>query len=252
MKRLFVLLIPFFLFSQGVDFSEFGRVLKNYVDQNGFVDYQGILDNEKQTINKIAHQVAKISPKNRPELFSSDKEKLAYWINTYNLLIVKKIIENYPLESIKDIYLVGALVWTKGHDVGEDRLSFNNIEHDIIRKEFNEPRIHFAINCASYGCPILQNDIFTAENLEEKLQKGLVYFFNNERYIKFVDSEKTLYLSAILDWFKEDFYNEDKDETIFKYLIENAPNATLKKRFESIKDSYEVEYMEYDWRLNKK
>jgi hypothetical protein len=250
MNYLLIALSPILIFSQAVDFSEFDRVLKTYVNARGFVNYQGILDNEKATIESLAGKIAKISPKNRPELFKSRNEKLSYWMNTYNLLIIKKIIDNYPTESIKDIYFVGALVWSKGHDVGEDRLSFNNIEHDIIRKEFNEPRIHFGINCASFGCPVLQNSIFTPDKLEEQLVHAMSDFYKSERHFNISDSEKKIYLTAIFDWFKEDFYDESKDETIFTFLIRNATSKEIKAKLESIK-SYKIVYPDYSWDLNK-
>ena len=249
--KLILLLLPILIFSQKVNFTEFDRILKTYVDDKGFVDYQGILDKEKNVIDNIAKQIAKISPKNKPELYPTRDEKLVYWMNTYNLLIIKKIIDNYPTESIKDIHIIGALVWSKGHDVGEDRLSFNNIEHDIIRVEFNEPRIHFAINCASYGCPVLQNSIFTVENLEAEFKHAVEDFFNSERHYKISDSEKKIYLTEILSWFKEDFYDEDKGETIFKFLIEHAPTEQIQTKLKSISSTYKVEYPEYDWALNK-
>lgn len=250
MKYLILAVLPSLIYSQAVDFSEFDRVLKTYVNETGFVNYQGILDSEKTTIDSLAEKIAKISPKNKPELFKSRDEKLAYWMNTYNLLIIKKIIDNYPTKSIKDIHIIGALVWSKGHDVGENRLSFNNIEHDIIRKEFNEPRIHFGINCASYGCPVLQNSIFSADKLEEQLVHAMSDFYKSERHFKISDSEKKIYLTAIFDWFSEDFYDKDKNETIFMFLIKNASTNELKVKLESIQ-SYEVVYPDYSWDLNK-
>ena len=250
--KLFVLaILPFMFLSQAVDFTEFDRVLKKYVDDKGFVNYQGILEHEKKTIEILAMNIAKISPKNRPELYQTKNEQLAYWMNTYNLLIIKKIIDNYPTKSIKDIHFVGALVWSKGHYVGEDRLSFNNIEHDIIRKEFNEPRIHFGINCASYGCPILQNSIFTADKLDAQFKHAMSDFYKSKRHFKISDPEKTIYLTAIFDWFDEDFYDRDNRETIFTFLIKNAESVELKQKLKSIESIYTVVYPNYDWDLNK-
>lgn len=249
MKLLLFFVLCFGLAAQSFNFKEYNRVLQTYVDSAGFVDYKGILENEKKTIYALVDQLNQFSPKSHPKKFKTKKAEMVYWINAYNVYIIKTIIDEYPIESIKDITLIGALIWKRGHAIGGEELSFDNIEHDILRKQFMEPRIHFAINCASYGCPILQNEAFTTKNLEHLLKKGTVDFFNGERNFRIDHDEKTVYLSSILDWFSEDFYNEDKNETILDFVVRYAPKE-IAAEVEKIKSDYSVSYIPYDWKLN--
>lgn len=238
------------LLSQNFNTQEFDRILKTYVNDKGFVNYKAILDKEKNVIDKLVKQANLQSPNSKPSAYKSEKEKMVFWINVYNLMIIKTIINDYPTESIKDIYFPGWRVWKINHQVGGENLSFDNIEHDILRKRFKEPRVHFAINCASYGCPILQNKAFTSENLESLLQKGTRDFFESERNFRIDKEEKKIYLSSILDWFEEDFFDESKGETILNFVIRFAPNE-IANFVKKNKSDYKVEYIPYDWKLNK-
>lgn len=248
MKYLLILAMFIGVQAQTFDVALYDKILQTYVDEEGFVDYAGIKKNEIKNIETLAKQLAEMSPNSHPDKFQTREAQMAYWFNAYNLLIVKKIVDNYPTESIKDIYWPGARVWIVDHEVGKEELSFNNIEHDIIRPTFKDARIHYAVNCASYGCPKLQNRAFTPENVEALMNKGLKEFFESERNYKVDKDNKTIYLSAILDWFKEDFYDEDKDETVKDYLINKAPKHVAD--FVKANPDYEIDYIEYDWNLN--
>lgn len=234
--------------AQNFDVQSYDKLLKKYVNDAGFVDYAGIKKNDRKTLDLLAKQIAAESPNSHPQNYKTREEKMAYWFNAYNLLIIKKIVDNYPTKSIKDIYWPGARVWISDHRVGNEDLSFNNIEHDIIRPRFKDERIHFAINCASYGCPKLQNTAYTAENVEALLEKGLKEFFESERNYKTDIKNKKIYISEILSWFKEDFYDANKGETVKNYLVKKAPKHISDFVKENL--SFEIEYIEYDWNLN--
>ena len=159
---------------------------------------------------------------------------LAYYINTYNAYTVELILNNYPVKSIKDIS--GA--WTKGIvPIGNTKLSLGGIENGILRK-MEEPRIHFAINCASYSCPKLLNEAFTAARINEQLDKVTIDFINGNKNELSANSPK---LSSIFDWYQKDFTINGKQDVI-GYINEYA--------ISKINPSAQINYKEYNWKLN--
>jgi hypothetical protein len=174
----------------------------------------------------------------------SDNEKLAYWINAYNAFTIQLILDNADqnLSSIKDI---GSKIkipfvntpWdVKFIEIGGKKMDLNNIEHGIIRKQFNEPRIHFALVCAAKSCPPLRNEAFTAERLNEQLQSQGEKFVNDASKNKISKSEVSI--SKIFDWYGMDFKPTPIVETLNKY-------SKVK-----IDDKAKVNYNTYDWSLN--
>lgn len=213
-----------------VDHSQWDALLKKYVNDAGFVDYQAFQQDRaalKSYLNNLSSQV--------PSESWSVQELLAYYINVYNAYTVDLILENYPVASIKDIN--GP--WTKGIvKVGDKELSLGGIENGILRK-MNEPRIHFAINCASFSCPKLLNEAYTAAQINEQLDRVTRQFIEgNKNDISGGDPK----LSSIFDWYKKDFIVDGKQDVIGyinKYSeVKINPGATL-------------DYLEYDWSLNK-
>ena len=159
--------------------------------------------------------------------------RLAYWINVYNAYTVKLILNHYPVNSIRDIY--DGNPWdVKWIELEGDQYSLNQIEHHIIRKRFDEPRIHFAVNCAAQSCPPLLPRAFTAENLDSMLAKATRAFVNNSSYNKI--STNNLKLSKIFDWYAEDF------ENIQRFIAQYSNTE--------VDANASVSYMDYDWSLN--
>ena len=171
----------------------------------------------------------------------SEEEQLAYWINAYNAFTIQIVLRNYPVESIRDI--AGPIpfvnsVWDQEFIQIEDRkYSLNDIEHGILRAHFEEARIHFAINCASMSCPSLRPEAFTAQNLEEQLESQGQDFMNDPS--KNVLSKDSLKLSKIFSWFEGDF---TKDGSLVDFLNRYSTMEIVQEA--------EVEYLDYDWRLN--
>jgi len=211
-------------------------LLRKYVTENGQVNYKGFLqDNEsfQEYLDKLSL--------NPPGENWSKEEQLAYWINAYNAYTVKLIIDNYPLKSIKTIGdglpMVNSPWDIKFFKIGGVDFDLNTIEHEILRKKYNEPRIHFAINCASVSCPKLRNEAFTAEELHTQLDDQANAFINNTSKNKFTDNE--ISLSKIFNWFESDFIKEKPlDEFLKKY-----------KTINNFKDA-KIGYLDYDWNLN--
>ncbi len=212
-----------------VDHSAWDKLLKKYVADKGLVDYKGF----KKEQDQLAQYLNMLSEKNPTDAWSV-QELLAYYINLYNAATVKLIIENYPLKSIKDIN--GA--WTKGRvKIGENKLSLGGIENGILRK-MNEPRIHFAINCASFSCPKLMNEAFTASKINEQLERATKEFINSDKNDISATNPK---LSSIFDWYKKDFEVTGKQDVI-GYINQYARTK--------INRDAKIVYKNYDWNLN--
>ncbi|NAY92102.1 DUF547 domain-containing protein [Muricauda sp. JGD-17] len=208
--------------------TQWNDMLRNYVDDNGNVDYQNIAKHPSQLEDYLTHLA-----ENPPASIWSKNEKLAYFINLYNAATIKLIVDNYPVESIKDIPFRWKKKWIK---VGQEVTSLNDIEHKVLRK-MNEPRIHFAINCASFSCPKLLNIAFTAENMEALLSKAAEEFINDPKRNRF--EMDTAYLSEIFKWFKGDFTGKS---SLLGFI-----NSYLKK---PIPEDVDIDYLDYDWSLN--
>ncbi len=232
-----------------IDHGDWQDILDGYValDSSGvnLVDYGGLAAN--------AEDVAKLSVylEHLQELDPRDysrAEQMAYWINLYNALTVKVVLDAYPVDTIRDIH-EGVVPYTgpwddvHAHVAGED-LTLNHMEHGILRPIWQDERIHYAVNCAAYGCPHLLDTAFTAANTEELLEEGARDYVNNPRGVDVVDDD-FIVISSIYDWYTEDF--GDTEETVKAHLIEHADDelAAFLEGFEGA-----IEY-DYDWSLNR-
>jgi Protein of unknown function, DUF547 len=207
------------------------ELLQKHVSDDGNVNYQSFKTDHKKLLDYIYVLDLSYSHKSFESL--SKEEKLAYWINAYNALTVDLIIRNYPVKSIKDINNPWKQRLWK---LGDNMYDLDEIEHDILRN-MNEPRIHFAIVCASYSCPKLQNEAFTAEKLDAQLTKATKEFLADTNRNEI--SENSIKISKIFDWFSKDF---TKNGSLIDFLnlyteVNISPNA--KKR-----------YKDYNWALN--
>lgn len=203
-------------------------LLKTHVSEDGNVNYQAIKNDQAGLANYINSLAT-----NTPNDTWSKNETLAYWINAYNALTVDLIIRNYPVKSIKDI----KDPWKERlWKLGNKWYNLNEIEHQILRK-MDEPRIHFAIVCASFSCPKLQNYAFTASNLEAQLTESTRTFLadTNRNIIK----ENELQLSRIFQWFAKDF---KQSGSVIDFI--NAYTDI------NIHPKAKTGYLEYNWDLN--
>lgn len=210
-------------------------ILEKQVTATGQVNYKGIVE-DPILLEKYLAELTEHPPGDN----WTEEEQLAYWINAYNAFTVKLIVDNYPLKSIKNIAdglpMISSPWDIKFFKIGDVDFDLNTIEHEVLRKKFNEPRIHFAINCASFSCPKLRNEAYTASKLEEQLEEQTSGFIND--IDKNVISDTETKLSKIFDWFKSDF-TKKSDLSSF-----------LKKYNPSLNEKNKVTYMEYIWTLN--
>ena len=215
--------------------SIFDSLLQKNVDKTGRVDYQSLKNNETLLDNYLAY-----IQNNEPTKDWSSNKKKAFWINTYNAYTIKIILNNYPLKSIRDIKIDGKTAWKIPFvKVGQKRYTLDQIDHEILRKKFNDPRIHVGINCASVSCPRLWNFAFTEDNIASSLDNLMKVFINDTTRNKI--SKNNVALSEIFNWFSKDFI---KNGTIISYL---NTYAAIK-----ISEKASIKYLTYDWSLNKK
>ena len=207
------------------------ELLQKHVSANGNVNYKSFKIDHKKLLEYI--NILAIL-KSKPEFDSiSREEKLAFWINAYNALTIDLIIKNYPVKSIKDI----KNPWEQRlWQFGDKWYNLEDIEHKILRK-MDEPRIHFAIVCASYSCPKLQNTAFTADNLEEQLTMASQEFLSDTNRNEI--SENTLKLSKIFRWFDKDF---EQNGSLIDFLNKYS-NVTISAKAK-------ISYKDYNWDLN--
>lgn len=211
------------------DHSNWNSLLTKYVNSKGAVNYAGF----KADQTKLQAYLEELT-NNPPENSWTRNEKMAFWINAYNAYTIKLIVDNYPLKSITD--LKGGKPWdAKWIKIGAKTYSLNNIENDILRPQYKDARIHFAVNCAAESCPPILNQAWTPELLEVFFNKQAKAFINNSAYNKI--SANKVQVSKIFDWYKEDFGN------LIDYL--NKFSTT------KINAKAKVEFLEYDWALNK-
>jgi len=224
------------------DHSIFDRVLKTYVDDQGRVDYNGIAKDQSFKAYMEALQTA------RSDSMSRD-EQLAFWINAYNAITIDKVIKWKPQKSVRETFVPG--VWTgtkffttREHTVAGQRLSPDDIEHEILRKRLKEPRIHFAIVCASSSCPPLPQFAYTAENVQVKLEEETRKYINSERGTQIDSANNVLHISKLFDWFAGDFeYAAGSVLNFIKAYLDEEGRAVLEK-------NPEIKYIHYDWALN--
>jgi hypothetical protein len=229
-----------------VDHSAWELILTRYLlpaagGQPALLRYAALSASDKAALTGYIRSLesTRVSSLNR-------QEQAAYWINLYNAATVRLIVENYPVASIRDIRLGGLFSggpWDAGIlRVEGEEISLNDIEHRILRPLWNDPRIHYAVNCASLGCPSLQARAYSAANLESLLEKGAREYINSPRGVRLEGGRLTL--SSIYSWFAEDFGGGR--EGLFAHLgryAEPALAASLKSYAGKI--SYD-----YDWKLN--
>lgn len=225
--------------TQPVTHEVFDTLLKKHVGASGLVSYQGFQSDRAQLQAYLTYLTS--NPPNDENWNSS--EKLAYWINLYNAFTVELVLQYYPLKSIKDI---GSSVqvpfvntpWDiKFIEIGKEKYDLNNIEHNIIRKLFDEPRIHFAVNCASMSCPKLRPEAYTGVKLEAQLEEQAISFLNDpERNVIGANEAR---ISKIFRWYAGDFTkNSDLRDFLNRYAKQ--------KMMEGAK----ISYKDYDWSLN--
>lgn len=225
-----------------IDHSAWDALLQKYVDRDGYVDYAAWQKSRDRTAlqSYLAH-LGRASSR----IPASREARLAFWINAYNATTVEGILRVYPTTSIRrhTARVAGYNIWKDLLLRVDDRTySLDAMEHQVLRKT-GEPRIHFAIVCASVGCPRLLAEAYTAEKLEAQLAANARDFFSRPKHFR--HQRGSIAVSAILDWFDDDFgpSNVARFRSLAAYLPEDARRIATDPRTR-------VQYLEYDWSLN--
>ncbi|GAB4107915.1 MAG: VTT domain-containing protein [Phycisphaeraceae bacterium] len=223
------------------DHSRFDAVLNKYVSpEGGWVDYAG-LAKDQNNLNAYIESLA-----TAPIDDLGRNERLALLINAYNAFTLRLILDHYPVRSIKDI--PAAQRWdAKRWNLGGQTVSLNEIEHEWIRPNFVEPRIHFALVCAAVGCPPLRHEAYTGSNLEEQLEDQAVYTHTHERWFRYDPENHQLWLTSLYDWYGDDFKQVVGSAVAFAARYSQELKAEL-----DAGHLPKVHFLDYDWSLNSK
>jgi hypothetical protein len=222
-----------------VDYSLYAELLEKYV-KNGVVNYRGFKDEDA----KLDRYLKILEDTDSKTL--SRNEQFAFYINAYNAWTIKLILSGYPgVESIKDLGTIFRSPWKKKIcRIDGDVITLDDIEHGILRPRFQDPRIHFAVNCASKGCPPLRSEPYQGNLLDQQLDE-MTDAFINDPTSNFLEAH-TLYVNEIFKWFAEDFKPD-----VLSFFLKYA-GGNLKERLRVGKQEIKIRYLDYDWSLNGK
>lgn len=230
-----------------IDHSAWDSLLQKYVNNSGMVNYAAWRKSPQSmsALNGYLNELSKAAPQGK----ASRPAKLAYWINAYNAVTIHGILDVYPTSSIRKHTpkVFGFNIWEDLHlYVGQKKYNLDSIEHKVLRK-MGEPRIHFAIVCASIGCPRLMNKAFTKSNLSGMLNQNAKHFFSQNRHFKYDAAKGKFHLSEILKWFKDDF--GDNKSARLKAIAPYLPSEAARNAANS--GQVDIGYQKYNWKLNK-
>jgi len=240
MKKLFLLTTSFIAvctFAQKApSHQQWDKLLKKHVNASGLVNYKGF---QKDKAELDAY--LKTLGDNAPQSGWSSNEQMAYWINAYNAFTVSLIVKHYPVKSIKDIagniYKINTPWDIKFINIGGKKYDLNNIEHGILRKKFDDPRIHFALVCAAISCPRLRNESYAAATLDAQLEDAGKGFLNDKSKNNITAGKAEL--SKYFSWYKGDF---TKNGSLADFINKYSQNK--------INGKTQINSLDYNWSLN--
>lgn len=230
-----------------IDFAVWDELLHQYVDQQGRIDYCTWKSQQPQVLTNWLLDLEELDLS--PNL--THDQQLALWINLYNAFTISTILERYPIPSIRPLVLGIpnwlAFLWffqRRVYRFSHQIYSLTQIEHQILRDRLQEPRIHFAIVCASVGCPLLRSEAYTAAKVTQQLEEDAVRFINNPDKVRYEAQTGILYCSKIFKWYRQDFFAASPSipDYIRSYLKSDLPLSA----------STPIAYLDYDWNLNQR
>ncbi len=244
--------------------EEYARILKTYVDDSGMVNYCELKKNNER-LEFTYNALVEIQEADYNQW--SESEKIAFLINVYNFLTLKVIVDNYPIKpsffsslrfpknSIRQI----SGVWDKiQFTVIGKKMTLDHIEHEILRKQFNEPRIHMALVCAAMGCPSIRKEPYSVGKFDIQFEDQTRRFINDSSKFRIDKQKNHIYLSSIFKWFGEDFIqrygtneafsnHNEQERAVLNYIAQYL--SPLEYDF-LLTESYVISYLDYDWSLN--
>jgi hypothetical protein len=239
--------------AQPFSYQTYDEITRTYVDAQGLVNYKNLKANLKQ-LKEFTDLLAAVGPDNHPELFTDQEDKKRYYLTAYNAWVMYHAAQAYPDKH----HLWSRLGYFKNKDIvlGGTKLSLNTLEHQIIRKQFLDPRIHFYINCGAKGCPRVRQGAIGEKLTEAALDQAAKDFLQDPQNFRFEPATRTVYLSKIFDWFAEDFIRYLQTQRglaqphitqyVLPYISETDRNALANIPLDQLK----VKYLSYDKDLN--
>ncbi len=209
--------------------------LDEVVDDEGNVDYEKAQGPIKQQLQLWLDQVARATP----SLFESDDQRLAFYINAYNALVISGVLRYWPINSVDEAGALHKFFRERAYVVAGVQVSLHGFETQVIRQY--DPRLHFALNCASASCPPLSARAYSAGELDSQLEAATARFIGDLSRNMYDDMTQTWYLSKIFEWYEADFGGEDGVRALLK---KHAPTPVF--------DEAQIIFLEYDWGLNKR
>lgn len=215
----------------------------------GLVDYQNLCRDPR-----LQEYTAQLSATD-PDAIESPKERMAFWLNAYNAFTLEIVCKNYPIESISELHagglvfgsLIKKTVWDKPFiTINGKTLTLNAIEHEILRKKFDDPRIHFALVCAAYSCPPLRYEAYEGEKLDVQLNDQARVFLADRDQNMFDQQRRIAWISSIFAWFAEDFGGR---ENLLNYIVQFLPEEPARDIRDHPKQ-WKVRHKTYNWTLN--
>jgi hypothetical protein len=221
------------------------QTLQAHVDSTGLVNYEGLRD-DPAALDDYVDSLAIVSPVSSAQRFRRRNDQLAYWINAYNALVLHSVISAYPIASVADLGGLDGFFEKRLHVVGGDSVSLNHIENEIIRPQFRDPRIHFAVNCGAASCPVLDQRAYDGGDIEEHLDQQTRRFASDPGHLRWQDG--SLYVSRLLEWYRQDFVETDSsDAALIAFLQPYAPPKLAASMHEH---ATSIRFLDYDWNLN--
>lgn len=254
--------IPLNFPAQGFSHDSFEELLQNYVSTDGRVDYERWqqFPASVQQLNSYLAAVSQFSPDITPERFSSRNNELAYWMYGYNAYVIKSVLDHWPIESVTDVKApleakAGlGFFYQLRYSFGGEFLSLLSVENNKIRKQYQDPRIHFFLNCASESCPVARPNLPVGEDLDQLLAQATIGFINDTENVAVDHEKQVIYLSTIFKWYEDDFVNHVRldgkltGNGLIAYVSQYASDDLADSLTQA--SDYEVQFREYDWGLN--
>ena len=242
--------------------DSFEQLLRQWVSDDGKIDYEGwqASSSSVASLNSYLAAVSSISPMSAPERFAMRSDELAYWLYAYNAYVIKSVLEHWPVASVTDVKAPIEVVkglgffYRQRFEFGGEFMSLLYVENTIIRKGYQDARIHFVLSCASESCPIVRPDLPTGEALEGFLATAATEFASDPGNISVDHEARKVVLSRIFKWYRSDFENALRlagkagEEGLIAYAESIAPAPLAAELADA--SNYEVVFNEYDWALN--
>jgi hypothetical protein len=232
------------------DYDVWNRLLTRYYDADRGMNYKGLKAQDGKTLADLRQRLATVDA-----AALAPTDRLAYWINVYNVNVVSIVVERYPVESIRDIStdpIIRLNVFKKDSvPVKGGAISLNDVENTKIREAFKDPRIHFAINCAARSCPPIRTEAFAGTRVSEQLDDQARRFMNDPRRGVQIESKGAdgivIHVTKVMDWFAGDFEKWGGGQAAF---IRKYVTPDKQKQIDAAQGKVKLDFYSYDWALN--